>query len=84
MTVTVFTCDGSALPAAYTLTVPKHGRCRDLIQALSNACSLQFSEKLLLAEVGHVNYTVLLYNVFAIVHGLRTEVIVCCHRLEAI
>ncbi|KAK4486800.1 hypothetical protein RD792_006610 [Penstemon davidsonii] len=54
MTVTVFTCDGSALPAAYTVTVPKQGRCRDLIQALSNASSLQLSEKLLLAEVGRV------------------------------
>lgn len=55
MTVTVFTCDGSALPAAYTVTVPKQGRCRDLIQALSNACSLQLNEKLLLAEVSKVN-----------------------------
>ncbi|KAK4483026.1 hypothetical protein RD792_010202 [Penstemon davidsonii] len=57
MTVTVFTCDGSALPAAYTVTVPKQGRCRDLIQALSNASSLQLSEKLLLAEIrGHLIY----------------------------
>ncbi|KAL8516501.1 hypothetical protein ACS0TY_014953 [Phlomoides rotata] len=57
MTVTVFTCDGSALPAAYTVTVPKQGRCRDLIQALSNACSLQLNEKLLLAEIrGHLIY----------------------------
>ncbi|XP_059659946.1 ubiquitin carboxyl-terminal hydrolase 5 isoform X1 [Cornus florida] len=51
MTVTVFTCDGSALPTACTVTVPKQGRCRDLIQALSNACSLKHSEKLLLAEI---------------------------------
>jgi len=51
MTVTVFTCDGSALPSAYTVTVPKQGRCRDLIQALSSACSLKHSEKLLLVEV---------------------------------
>lgn len=55
MTVTVFTCDGSALPMAFTVTVPKQGRCRDLIQSLSNACSLQLNEKLLLAEVGFVN-----------------------------
>ncbi|EPS70953.1 ubiquitin carboxyl-terminal hydrolase, partial [Genlisea aurea] len=55
MTVTIFTCDGSALPAAYTVTVPKQGRCRDLIQALSNACFLQINEKLLLAEIrGHL------------------------------
>ncbi|XP_062165980.1 ubiquitin carboxyl-terminal hydrolase 5 isoform X2 [Alnus glutinosa] len=51
MTVTVFTCDGSALPSAYTVTVPKQGRCRDLIQALSSACSLKHSEKLLLVEI---------------------------------
>nr|XP_017253038.1 PREDICTED: ubiquitin carboxyl-terminal hydrolase 5 isoform X1 [Daucus carota subsp. sativus] len=51
MTVTVFTCDGSALPAACTINVPKQGRCRDLIQALSNACSLKHNEKLLLAEI---------------------------------
>ncbi|XP_073062092.1 ubiquitin carboxyl-terminal hydrolase 5-like isoform X1 [Primulina eburnea] len=57
MTVTVFTCDGSALPAAWSVTVPKQGRCRDLIQALSNACSLQINEKLLLAEIrGHLIY----------------------------
>ncbi|XP_052187763.1 ubiquitin carboxyl-terminal hydrolase 5 isoform X2 [Diospyros lotus] len=51
MTVTVFTCDGTALPTACTVTVPKQGRCRDLIQAVSNACSLKHHQKLLLAEV---------------------------------
>jgi len=51
MTVTVFTCDRSALPSAYTVTVPKQGRCRDLIQALSSACSLKHSEKRLLVDV---------------------------------
>lgn len=57
MTVTVFTCDGSTPPAACTVTVPKQGRCRDLIQALSNACSLKHDEKLLLAEIrGHNIY----------------------------
>ncbi|KAL6499954.1 ubiquitin-specific protease [Orobanche gracilis] len=57
MTVTVFTCDGSALPVAYTVTVPKQGCCRDLSQALSNACSLQLNEKFLLAEIrGHLIY----------------------------
>ncbi|KAK4787420.1 hypothetical protein SAY86_011253 [Trapa natans] len=51
MTVTVFTCDGSSLPFAYTVAVPKQGRCSDLILALSNACSLQATEKLLLSEI---------------------------------
>ncbi|XP_057721233.1 ubiquitin carboxyl-terminal hydrolase 5 isoform X4 [Arachis stenosperma] len=51
MTVTVFTCDGTALPSPCTVTVPKQGRCKDLIQALSNACSLKHNERLLLVEV---------------------------------
>ncbi|KAL6272418.1 hypothetical protein ACE6H2_023110 [Prunus campanulata] len=53
MMVTVFTCDGSALPSACTVTVPKQGRCRDLIQMLSNASSVRHSEKLLLVEIQH-------------------------------
>ncbi|KAL5809819.1 hypothetical protein ACOSQ4_026387 [Xanthoceras sorbifolium] len=51
MTITVFTSDGSALPSTCTVTVPKQGRCRDLIQALSNVCSLNQNEELKLAEV---------------------------------
>ncbi|KAJ6921455.1 hypothetical protein NC652_015381 [Populus alba x Populus x berolinensis] len=51
MTVTIFTCDGSALPFSCTVTVPKQGRCRDLINALSSACSLKNNEELKLAEV---------------------------------
>ncbi|KAI9120269.1 hypothetical protein K1719_007302 [Acacia pycnantha] len=51
MTVTVFNCDGTALPSACTVTVPKQGRCRDLIQALSNSCSLKPNERLLVVEI---------------------------------
>ncbi|XP_074568079.1 ubiquitin carboxyl-terminal hydrolase 5 isoform X2 [Curcuma longa] len=51
MTVVVLTGDGSTLPTTCTVSVPKQGRCRDLIQALSNACSLKNEEKLLLAEI---------------------------------
>ncbi|KAI4300924.1 hypothetical protein L6164_034250 [Bauhinia variegata] len=51
MTVTVFTCDGTALPSSCTVTVPKQGRCRDLIQALSSACSLKHNERLLLVVI---------------------------------
>lgn len=51
ITVTIFTSDGSALPTPCTVSVPKQGRCKDLIQALSNACSLKSWEKLVLAEV---------------------------------
>ncbi|KAK9951288.1 hypothetical protein M0R45_006743 [Rubus argutus] len=51
VTVTVFTGDGSALPSTYTVTVPKQGRCRDLIQTLSNASSVKHSERLVLVEI---------------------------------
>ena len=51
MTIVVFSSDGSALPTPFTVNVPKQGRCKDLIQSLSTACSLKNGEKLLLAEV---------------------------------
>ncbi|XP_068655113.1 ubiquitin carboxyl-terminal hydrolase 5 isoform X1 [Aristolochia californica] len=60
MTVMVFSSDGSSLPTPCTATVPKHGRCRDLIQALSTSCSLKTGEKLLLAEIrGHLIHRLL-------------------------
>lgn len=51
MTVTVFYCDGSGLPMPYTVSVLKHGCCRDLCQVLGTACCLKSDEMLLLAEV---------------------------------
>ncbi|KAK7278307.1 hypothetical protein RJT34_23333 [Clitoria ternatea] len=51
MTVTVFYCDGSGLPMPYTVTVLKHGCCRDLCRALGTECCLKSDEMLLLAEV---------------------------------
>ncbi|KAJ0820588.1 putative ubiquitinyl hydrolase 1 [Helianthus annuus] len=51
MTVTVFSCDGSGVPASCTVTVPKQGRCRDLVQAVSSACGLKQNEKVFLAEI---------------------------------
>lgn len=51
MTAVIFSCDGSSPPTSFTVNVPKQGRCRDLLQALSNACSLKNGEKLLIAEV---------------------------------
>ncbi|KAF6162918.1 hypothetical protein GIB67_021067 [Kingdonia uniflora] len=51
MTVMVFTSDGSARPTPCTVTVPKQGRIRELVQSISNSCSLKFSEKVLLAEI---------------------------------
>lgn len=51
MTLTVVSADGSIQPSSYTISVPKFGKCEDLIQALSIACSLEIDETLLVAEV---------------------------------
>lgn len=51
MTVTVFSTDGSSVPSSYTVNVPKYGKSKDLIHALSIACSLRDDERLLVAEV---------------------------------
>ncbi|XP_058104994.1 ubiquitin carboxyl-terminal hydrolase 9-like [Magnolia sinica] len=57
MTVTVFYGDGSALPMPFTVSVPKHGCCKDLSQVLSSECCLRIDESILLAEVyGHRIY----------------------------
>lgn len=63
MTVTVFSCDGSVVPATCTVTVSNYGRSRDLIQAVSNACSLKQNEKILLAEV-NIIFSYLCYYPF--------------------
>ena len=51
MSVTVFSCDGSAVPVTCTVTVPKQGRVRDLIQAVSSACAIKQNEKVFIVEV---------------------------------
>ncbi|KAK9289719.1 hypothetical protein L1049_007878 [Liquidambar formosana] len=51
MTVTVVSTDGTTLPSPVTVSVPKCGRWKDLIQALSIACSLRSDETLLVAEI---------------------------------
>jgi ubiquitin carboxyl-terminal hydrolase 4/11/15 len=55
MTVTVFSGTGEFLPMPYTVTVQKNGACRDLFKALSDACCLNDSETLLLAEVKSIS-----------------------------
>ena len=55
MTLTVMSTDGSTPPSPFTVTVPKHGKFEDLIQALSTACSLGVDETLLVAEVYFCN-----------------------------
>lgn len=54
MTLTVFSSDGNAKPFPCTITIPKYGNCRDLIQSLSIACSLKDDESLLVGEVCHI------------------------------
>lgn len=51
MTVTVVGTDGNSKPLPYTVTVPKNGKCVDLVQALSTACSLEVDETLLMVEI---------------------------------
>lgn len=63
MTVTVFYGNGSALPLTYTVTVLKHGCCKDLVQALSTECCLKPDESILLAEV---NFTNSVFSIFSV------------------
>ncbi|XP_012074283.1 ubiquitin carboxyl-terminal hydrolase 8 isoform X2 [Jatropha curcas] len=51
MTLTVVSTDGFTLPYPITVSVPKCGRLKDLIEALSTACSLRNDERLLVAEI---------------------------------
>uniref|UniRef100_A0A5B7BYP1 Ubiquitin carboxyl-terminal hydrolase n=1 Tax=Davidia involucrata TaxID=16924 RepID=A0A5B7BYP1_DAVIN len=51
MTLTVLSTSGTALPFPVTITVPKDGTCKDLVQALSTTCSLRDDETLLMAEI---------------------------------
>lgn len=51
ITLTVLHTDGTALPFPVTVTVPKDGKCKDLVQALSAACCLRDDETFLVAEV---------------------------------
>ncbi|KAJ4835929.1 Ubiquitin carboxyl-terminal hydrolase 8 [Turnera subulata] len=51
MTLTVVSTSGSSQLSTYTISVPKFGKCKDLIEALANACSLAVDETLLVAEV---------------------------------
>ncbi|KAL9230889.1 hypothetical protein vseg_006182 [Gypsophila vaccaria] len=51
MTVTIMSTNGSSSLSSVTVSVPKCGRCEDLVQALGMACSLGDDETLLVAEV---------------------------------
>lgn len=51
MTLTIVSADGITQPSPCTITVPKNGKCEDLIQALSSSCYLKDDETLLVAEI---------------------------------
>ncbi|KAK9699246.1 hypothetical protein RND81_08G162500 [Saponaria officinalis] len=51
MTVTIISTDGSSSLSSVTVSVPKCGRCEDLVQALGMACFVRDDETLLVAEV---------------------------------
>ncbi|MFS8004635.1 putative ubiquitinyl hydrolase 1 [Helianthus anomalus] len=51
MTLAMLTTDGSNTPTPVTITVPKYGMVKDLIQALSITCSLRDDETLLVVEI---------------------------------
>ncbi|KAJ0968755.1 hypothetical protein J5N97_021632 [Dioscorea zingiberensis] len=83
MTITVFTSDGSALPMPYTVTVPKNGRCKDLIQALSSACYLRSSEALLVAEVHEHQIYRYMENMLEPLSGIKDEDRIVAYRLPS-
>lgn len=51
MVLTVLSTDGMAPPCTFTIAVPKNGKFKDLINALSIACSLDDDETLWVTEV---------------------------------
>nr|GMD88018.1 ubiquitin carboxyl-terminal hydrolase 8-like [Ipomoea batatas] len=51
MTLTVFSSDGTTMPFPVTVTVPKYGRSKDLVETLISKCSLSDEETLLVAEI---------------------------------
>lgn len=81
MTVTVFSTDGSSPPKPYTVTVPKQGKCKDLVKAVSIACSLRNDEKLLIAEI--YNHRILHYleNQFDPLSPIRDDQHLAAYRL---
>lgn len=78
MTVTVLSTDGTTLPYPCTVTVPKCGRLKDLIQALSIACSLRNDERLLVAEV---NWNIFIFKDQFLAYYDRFSCIYLCYNL---
>eukprot|EP01018_Ginkgo_biloba_P010742 Gb_11501 [translate_table: standard] len=81
MTVTVFSSYGSAPPASYTVIVPKQGRLKDLVQAVSTACSLRNEEKLLLTEIYNHRIIRNLEESFEALSAIRDDDRLAAYRL---
>ena len=54
----------------YTVTVLKHGSCRDLCQALGTACCLKSDEMLLLTEVSASHKSCFFFALISVIDGL--------------
>ncbi|KAH1229915.1 Ubiquitin carboxyl-terminal hydrolase 10 [Glycine max] len=83
MTVTVFYSDGSGLPMPYTVTVLKHGSCRDLCQALGTACCLKSDEMLLLAEVYEHKIYRYLENPMEPLNSIKDDEHIVAYRIKS-
>ncbi|XP_028104595.1 ubiquitin carboxyl-terminal hydrolase 8-like isoform X2 [Camellia sinensis] len=81
MTLTVMSTDGSTLPFPVTVTVPKYGRCKDLVQALSTTCSLRDDEKLLVAEIFNNRILHFLDNSSDTIELIRDNDLLVAYRL---
>ncbi|RAL53471.1 hypothetical protein DM860_007143 [Cuscuta australis] len=81
ITVTVFYGDGGGLPMPYTVTVPKHGCHKDLLQALGTECCLQSDEYLLLAEVYQHRIFRYLENSSDPLHSIKDDDQIVAYRL---
>lgn len=81
MTVTIISTEGSTLPFQVTVTVPKSGSFKDLIEALSNACSLSNDEILLVAEIYNNKILHFLEEPSGILSLIRDEDLLVAYRL---
>ncbi|WOL08121.1 ubiquitin carboxyl-terminal hydrolase 9 [Canna indica] len=81
MTVTMFNSDGNSLPMPFTVTVPKNGCCKDLIQALGTASCIKHSETLLLAEVYSHRIYRYLENAFESLSSIKDEEHIVAYKL---
>ncbi|KAK3228187.1 hypothetical protein Dsin_008049 [Dipteronia sinensis] len=82
MTVTVFYADGSSLPMPFTVTVMKHGFCKDLLAALSTACCLKSDESLLLAEVYNHQIFKFFENPAEVLNSIKDDEHIVAYRFD--